>query len=376
MTLLIQILLYVSIFWLIYVYFLYPILLSFLSKFFGTKVKRDFNYKPKVSFVMAAHNEEQLIRGRLQCYIDLNYPKELLSFYIGSDYSTDKTDEIIEEFQKINSSIFLKKFQRTGKTKIVYELAQETDSEIIIFTDADILMPPDSLNSIVSSFTDPTVGGIVTNILYSDNAENIGNKGEKKFLQIETNLRSNEANFYSTVAPTGPCFAVRKGSYYPMDDYRLSDDLHLTISIPDNGFRVCFDREAKIYEINKRSLESEFKRRIRVGEQAMSTILSYKSTKYPWRSWIGFQMWSHRLLRNISIIPAITTIVLSVILCYKLDNDLLTFPNFDSNIIFWLIANLGLISISLIIITFLFHKINIKIPFLHYLLFSQQWYLH
>lgn len=67
---------------------------------------------------MAAHNEEQLIRGRLQCYIDLNYPKELLSFYIGSDYSTDKTDEIIEEFQKINSSIFLKNFNVQVKLKL------------------------------------------------------------------------------------------------------------------------------------------------------------------------------------------------------------------------------------------------------------------
>lgn len=53
-------------------------------------------------------------------------------------------------------------------------------------------MPPDSLNSIVSSFTDPTVGGIVTNILYSDNAENIGNKGEKnscKLKQISVQMK-------------------------------------------------------------------------------------------------------------------------------------------------------------------------------------------
>lgn len=355
-------------------------LMSFLSKFFSKKVQRDNNYTPSVAFVMAAYNEAKLINNRLQSYQNLDYPKELLSFYIGSDGSTDGTDEIIQKFQQYDKSIHLSRYNRVGKTRIVYDMASKAETDVIIFTDADVIMPPESLRIITSYLADKSVGGVVTNILYSDNADNIGNIGEKKFLQLETRLRHNEANFKTTVAPTGPCLAVKRGSYKPMTDYRYSDDLHLIISIPENGLRVCFAHDAKVYEINKRSLESEFRRRKRIGEQAMATFFGYESTKYPWRSWVGFQMWSHRVLRNTSAIAALLMLlgawgVIFFTLQLTFSNSLSNIftDNFSAisteNLVFYLAGVFGLIVLTGVWIAYIFHKRNIKIPVLHYLLF-------
>src|SRR5690606_17096267 len=158
---------------------------------------------------------------------------ELLSMYVGSDASQDKTDEIIEEFVQKDASIHLTRFERSGKTKIVYTLAREAarEAEIIVFCDADIILGKKTLGEIVSCFADPDVSGVVVNTHYHEELENAGSAGEWRYHGMEVLLRRNESLYHTTVAPTGHCCAARRGSYKPLTDYRLSDDLNLNITI-------------------------------------------------------------------------------------------------------------------------------------------------
>jgi cellulose synthase/poly-beta-1,6-N-acetylglucosamine synthase-like glycosyltransferase len=298
------VLFWIAFLWIVYVFVGYPALMAVLARFRGRPLKRDPLYRPEVAFVMAVYNEEKNIRARLQNYIDLDYPRHLLSFHIGSDSSTDRTDEIIREFQAIDPTIRLTRFERSGKTKIVYRLAEKLSSEVIVFTDADVVLDHDGVTNLVSCFSDPQVGGVTTRMKHLDRGMGVGSRGERKFLEIEDNLRRNEALYWTTVGPTGPCIAVRRGAYDDLKDYRLSDDLHLAITIPLNGYRVWYEPSVVMYENNRRTLWTEMRRKLRMGQQSAATFTAYPGTRYPWRSLVAFQIWSHKLLRNLAAIPA------------------------------------------------------------------------
>ncbi len=303
MTLALTILFWFAVAWLGYVFVGYTLLMALLARLRPRPLKRDGGYLPRVCLVMAAYNEERNIAEKLENYRTLDYPRELLTFAIGSDGSADATDAIIERYAADDPSITLARYNRVGKTRIVYELAEQADADVIVFTDADILIAPDGLRVIASCFADPTVGGVIGRMAYRDESTNAGNRGQGKYLELENMLRTWESLFWTTVGPSGECFAVRAGSYPPLRDYRLSDDNHLVITIPLGGRRVWYEPTLTVTEINKRSLNTEARRRLRMGQQAMATFLAHRETRLPWRSLVGFQIWSHKLLRNLAAIP-------------------------------------------------------------------------
>lgn len=314
MIVLAEILFWVASAWILYVFIGYPLLMAILARVRARPLRFSDDYLPTVSFVMAAFNEEKVIDDRLQNYLDIDYPRDLMTFEIGSDGSTDRTDEIITRFAGKDPSIHLTRYNRSGKTKIVYELAEQVTSDIIVFTDADVLLHPQSVRRFVRCFADPDVGGVVVRIDMRDPEANAGNRGERRYLSMEEWLKRNEAIVCTTVGPTGQCFAVRRGAYSPLVDYRLSDDVHLVISIALNGKRVWFAEDISIEETNKRTLWSEVRRRLRMGQQAGATFWAYDGTRFPWRSWVGFELWSHKILRHLSTIPALIFFVTSIVL--------------------------------------------------------------
>lgn len=303
MTLALTILFWVSVAWLAYVFAGYTLIMALLARIRPRPIRRSAEYLPNICVVMAVYNEERNITEKLENYRALDYPAGLVTMMIGSDGSTDATDGIIERYRAEDASISLRRFDRVGKTRIVYELAAQTDADVILFTDADILIQPDGLRVIASCMADPAVGGVIGRMTYRDEAANAGNTGQSKYLELENMLRLWESRFWTTVGPSGECFAVRRGSYPPLEDYGLSDDNHLVITIPLGGRRVWYEPDLRIMEINKRSLATEARRRLRMGQQAMATYLAHRETRLPWRSLVGFQIWSHKVLRHTAAIP-------------------------------------------------------------------------
>ncbi|RLG55238.1 MAG: hypothetical protein DRN95_08025, partial [Candidatus Hydrothermarchaeota archaeon] len=100
------------IFWLcfgatVYTYFLYPLLLCFLTRLLSPKNLNDSGKSPQpeevlqrmptdadlpaVTMVISAFNEKDILPDKISNCQALDYPPEKLTFLIGSDGSTDGT---------------------------------------------------------------------------------------------------------------------------------------------------------------------------------------------------------------------------------------------------------------------------------------------
>ncbi|MDZ7936214.1 MAG: glycosyltransferase [Emticicia sp.] len=109
---------------------------------------------PRVSILVAARNEEENIADLLYSFSQLSYPKEQLQILIGDDDSTDKTAEIIENFIAENAYIQLITIKKQlaglkGKANILAQLAHYATGELFFFTDADIEVPKNWIESFV-----------------------------------------------------------------------------------------------------------------------------------------------------------------------------------------------------------------------------------
>ena len=66
----------------------------------GKDKPRPPTFKPSVTILVPAHNEERVIGRLLERVTELTYPKDKLQVIIINDASTDKTGEIAEEYKR------------------------------------------------------------------------------------------------------------------------------------------------------------------------------------------------------------------------------------------------------------------------------------
>jgi len=111
----IRIVFWTAVFLLFYIYFGYPFLLYLLSLFRRSKVRADETYRPSVSLIIAAYNEEAVIGDKIENSLQLNYPKDKLEIIVFSDASSDRTDEIVKSYAEQGVKL-LRIEGRKGKT--------------------------------------------------------------------------------------------------------------------------------------------------------------------------------------------------------------------------------------------------------------------
>jgi len=103
---------------------------------------------PSVSIIVAARNEARNIREALQSLLNLNYPH--LQIIVVNDRSEDQTGAILDEMARKAFRLEILHLQDLprgwlGKNHALWQGSQKASGEWLLFTDADVVMTPDSL---------------------------------------------------------------------------------------------------------------------------------------------------------------------------------------------------------------------------------------
>jgi glycosyltransferase involved in cell wall biosynthesis len=116
---------------------------------------------PKISVVIPAHNEEELIGRAIDSVLANKYSnKEII---VVNDGSTDKTPEIVKSYMELNNSIKLINFEEGHSAAFARNKGTEkVKGDIIIFLDADTIINDIFLEEI-AKFKDVAQGFITLN---------------------------------------------------------------------------------------------------------------------------------------------------------------------------------------------------------------------
>jgi cellulose synthase/poly-beta-1,6-N-acetylglucosamine synthase-like glycosyltransferase len=216
----------------------------------------DLTFKPTVSILVPAFNEEQVIGRLLSRIANFTYPKEKLQVVIIDDASSDQTGKIAEEYKQ--SYPFIEVLHRNrdsgrrGKASAMNYGFSKCKGEIILCFDADYYPQRDIVEKLVSEFVDPQVGAVQGRVVVLNEPQNIVTRlvaleriGGYRVDQEARDILGLITQFGGTVG--GFRSNVLK-SLNGWDASVLAEDTDLTFRVYLAGYKIRYSVEAECYE--------------------------------------------------------------------------------------------------------------------------------
>jgi len=254
------------------------VVLSIIMSIGLLRTRRGNNaWEPEVTIVIPARDEELNISRCLDSVTALDYPAEKMQVIVIDDHSTDRTAETAGAYsQKIRNFSLIRmvntaKTPGGGKQAALAEACRHAKSEVILQTDADCVVPPAWIRTMLRQFGDNT--GIVGGITVLDEFST----GNSCFTQIQSldfvYLLSVGVGSHGVGIPLsciGNNLAVRRTAYDAVGGYdgipfSITEDFALFQAIVKSGWKSSFaiDKNALITSAPPDSVRTFIRQRLR-----------------------------------------------------------------------------------------------------------------
>lgn len=312
-----QIIFWISVALVLHSYIFFPSILSLLAK--KRKLRWNAyqdNELPEISVLISAFNEESVIEKKIRSVIGSEYPSDKTEILIGSDASTDKTNAIIKKLEQKQNNLKGYFFERRqGKPNIINQLATKAKGEILIITDANVMLEKNTLRELVKYFKSAEIGVIDTRMINLKVKKVSISEQEKFYIDREVRIKHHESVLWGCMmGPFGGCFAVRKTCFRPVPANYLVDDFYISMSALDQKMKCISNLDAKVYEDVSHDISEEFRRKTRISAGNFQNLRSFSHLLIPRMNGVAFCFFSHKFLRWIVPFLAIITLSASIIL--------------------------------------------------------------
>lgn len=365
-----KILFWVLLFIVFYAYLGYGIVLYLMVKIkrifkLGRKKQITPDYEPEVTLFVAAYNEKDYVRDKIENSFSLEYPKDKVKQVWVTDGSDDGTPDILREYSDRGVEVYHEN-ARGGKIGAMNRGMEFVKSPIVIFSDGNTMLGKESIQRIVNLFSDPKVGCVSgeKRIYQKDKDTAAGTEGI--YWKYESTLKKWDAELYSVVGAAGELFAIRTELFQHVEKDTLLDDFIISLRVAMKGYTIQYDPEAYAIETSSANVKEELKRKIRISAGGIQSIIRMSALlnifKY---GLLSFQYISHRVLRwALAPLALPLLLILNAIITYNSG-----FTNFDDIFTYLFYGQVAFYFFALLGWYFENKEIKIKLLFIPYYFF-------
>ncbi len=295
MVLILALIFWFSLFFVFYTYFGYPILIGILAML-NQGPKWPTDHTPSVTMLIAAYNEEKVLRAKLENTLALDYPEGKLQVIVAADGSTDQIVEIVNSFadQGVRLSFVP---ERSGKMAAITRAMKLAIGEIVVFSDANNMYEVSAIKKLVAPFYDSKIGAAVGAKLIVEDGRNLSS-AEGFYWKYESWIKKSETTVGSCTTAVGEIFAIRQSLFVAPEVNIINDDRYMVFDLLRRGYRVVYIPDARSYEYVSKSAQDELTRRSRITAGAIQTIAMSTSLLPFNRPLILWQIISHKYFRT------------------------------------------------------------------------------
>jgi glycosyltransferase involved in cell wall biosynthesis len=301
----VEILFWVCVALIVYPYAIYPAVLMLINRSSGRKTHTvGEGFEPSVTIILPVHNEGRRIAAKVANLLELDYPPEKLQLLVIGDGCTDDSLAIAAAAGRgrVHTTALP---ARAGKAAGLNAGLQLANGEIIVFTDAGIMLEPVSLKRLVAHFRDPRIG-CVSGEDYIEGAQTEGLYG-----RIELLLRREEARLHSIAGASGCFYGQRREICKPFRPGMAPDFLSVLVTVR-NGSRAIAESSARGSMTATTSQSAEFTRKVRTILRGVTALFGNASLLNPLRyPEYSFVLWSHKFLRWFVPVPMLGCLLAS-----------------------------------------------------------------
>ncbi len=241
---------------------------------------------PRVSFLLAVHNEEQVIEECVRSVAGSDYPD--LEVIVIDDASTDGTVDVLRRLESELGIRVLLLEENVGKKRALTEGAAVAAGEVFAFTDSDCVLAPDALRRCVTALVrNPGMGAVSGHARALNADESLLTRITDSWMEGSFRItKAAEASFGSVSCVSGPLAVFRRDAvynYFPA----WANDRFLGVE-----FRFATDRQLTGYVLGQRWKGRELKWRYLYSPFV-------REVDYPERRWrVGYVRSAHVLTQN------------------------------------------------------------------------------
>ncbi len=215
-------------------------------------VEKNYNYKPFVSILIPAHNEEDVIEKTIENIMDIDYPK--FEVIVIDDRSSDNTAKVLEKVCSENEKV--KYFSRTqdafpGKSAVLNDALKIAKGEAILVFDADARVKPDFLKELIPALEPEQVGAVQARKVIINREQNFLTRCQDNEMAVDTHFQVGRDAVKGAVELRGNGELIKREALEDVGGwniYTITDDLDLSTRLQIKGWDVRFCPEVCVYE--------------------------------------------------------------------------------------------------------------------------------
>jgi hypothetical protein len=266
---------------------------------------------PRVSLIVAAYREQEVIAAKVANALALDWPRERLELIVAVDGGAEPDADATAERARAAGADVVLELPRGGKVRAQDAAVRAASGELLAFGDANALWEPGALRALAAAFEDPGVGYACGHVSFVNAG---GTNQEGVYWRYEMWLRGRESALASVTAGNGAIYAVRREAYIEVDPV-MGHDLSFPFNMVKRGWRAVDVPGALATEKMVPSIEGEWVRKRRMMSHAWPIVLRgglLDPRGYP--PLYGLMMLSHRVLRYatplLHVVAALATLAL------------------------------------------------------------------
>lgn len=246
---------------------------------------------------VCAYNEAARIGEQIDRLLELRATTPGLQLLVYADAPTDGTTELLLAYgERIELVVGP---QRRGKTHGMNALVRRARGDILVFTDASVLVEPDILERLRPWFADPTVGCVAGSVRVRNAADSAVAEIGSLYWRLDDAIRRLESGCGSVMGAHGPLFAIRRELHRPPPD-DIIDDMYVSLSVLCEDRRVVLAPDVRVWRRSASSADDEFRRKVRIACQAWNVHRLLWPSLRRTGAFTRYQYLSHKPLRWLS----------------------------------------------------------------------------
>lgn len=279
---------------LLYPYIVYPAILSLMPRRSFRAQSSPVESTPKVALLFCAYNEEQSLQSKID---NIRKIKKRCPDIEVRAYTDGCSDGTVEMLRAASDCIILHEGKtRIGKAAGMSEMVKATDADIVVFTDANVILDEEAVPRIVSYFENAEIGTVAGTLHYVSSDDSHAARTGTLYWRLEERIKRLESETGSTMGADGSIFSVRR-ALYPVVPRHLLDDMISSISPIFSGYRVVSAPDVHAFEKVTTDSGDEFRRKRRIACRAFNTHRHIAPQLRSMSVLNRFKYFSHKYLR-------------------------------------------------------------------------------
>ena len=237
------------------------------------------NYKPFVSIMIPAHNEEGVITNTIENILSIDYPN--YEIIVIDDRSTDNTATVIKEIAEKHENVIAmirEKDAYPGKSAVLNDALSVAKGEAVLVFDADATVEPDFLKKLVPNLEPADVGAVQARKVIRNKDVNLLTRCQNNEYTMDTQLQVGRDAIKGAVELRGNGELIKRKALEDIGGWNnetITDDLDMSTRLHIKGWDIRFCVDACVYEEGIVYVLPLFRQRRRWLEGTIRRYLEY-----------------------------------------------------------------------------------------------------